>query len=119
MSNESIASQLAKARKDHQQQRIIEVPEWTIDGVPLKIYVYPLTAGDLVKLERKHKDFMQRQTMESMIDLIILKAGDADGNRLFTLADKTHLSDEPLEVVSTVAAQMFGQIDSVEDAEKN
>lgn len=119
MSSESIASQLAKARKDHQQQRIIEVPEWIIDGVPLKIYVYPLTAGDLMKLERKHKDFMQRQTMESMLDLIILKAGDADGNRLFTVADKLDIASLDLEVVAAVAGQMFGQIDSVEDAEKN
>lgn len=113
----SLGQKIADRRQ--KQSRTIEVPEWGDDGAPLQIHVYPLTAGDLVKLERKHKDFMQRQTMESMIDLIILKAGDADGNRLFTLADKTHLSDEPLEVVSTVAAQMFGQIDSVEDAEKN
>ena len=58
-------------------------------------------------------------TIDGMVDLIILKAGDADGNRLFSVADKTHLMDEPLPLISSIAAQMFGDIEGVEDAEKN
>ena len=54
-----------------------------------------------------------------MVDLIILKAGDADNNRLFTLADKTYLMDEPAPLIANIAQEMFADIESVEDAEKN
>ena len=116
---ESVGKQLAEIRRQNQQQRIIDVPEWIIGGVPLKIYVYPLTAGDINKIQKKHKNFLNDMTIEGMIDLIILKAGNADGERLFTLADKTHLMDEPLPLISDIASQMFGDIEGVEDAEKH
>ena len=107
------------ADRRQKQARIIEVSEWGDDGAPLLIHVYPLTAGDMAKIQKKHKNFLNDMTIEGMIDLIILKAGDADGERLFTLADKTHLMDEPLPLISDIAAQMFGDIEAVEVAEKN
>lgn len=113
----SLGKKIADRRQ--KQARIIEVSEWGDDGAPLLIYVYPLTAGDMSKIQKKHKNFLNDMTIEGMIDLIILKAGDADGERLFTLADKTHLMDEPLPLISDIAAQMFGDIEGVEVAEKN
>ena len=113
----SLGQKIAERRQ--KQARIIEVSEWGDDGAPLQIYVYPLTAGDINKIQKKHKNFLNDMTIEGMIDLIILKAGNADGERLFTLADKTHLMDEPLPLISDIASQMFGDIDGVEEAEKN
>ena len=113
----SLGKRIAERRQ--KQARVIDVPEWGEDGVPLQIYVYPITAGDLNKIQKKHKNFLNETTMDGMIDLIILKACDADGNRLFTLEDKVHLMNENVEVISPIAAKMFGDIETVEDAEKN
>ena len=109
----------AIAERRQKQARVIEVPEWGEDDAPLLMYVFPITAGDLNKIQKKHKNFLNETTMDGMIDLIILKACDADGNRLFTLEDKVHLMNENVEVISPSAAKMFGDIETVEDAEKN
>jgi len=113
----SLGKKIAERRQ--KQARIIEVPEWGDDGAPLLLYVYPITAGDLNKIQKKHKNFLNDMTIDGMVDLIILKAGDADNNRLFNLADKTYLMDEPLPLISSIAAEMFGDVEGVEDAEKN
>lgn len=113
----SLGKRIAERRQ--KQARIISVPEWGEDGSPLLIYVYPITAGDLNKIQKKHKNFLNDMTIDGMVDLIILKAGDADDNRLFSLADKTHLMDEPLPVISSIAAEMFADVEGVEVAEKN
>jgi len=113
----SLGKKIAERRQ--KQARVIEVPEWGDDGAPLLLYVYPITAGDLNKIQKKHKNFLNDMTIDGMVDLIILKAGDADSNRLFTLADKTYLMDEPLPLISSIAAEMFGDVEGVEEAEKN
>ena len=113
----SLGERIAAQRQ--KQAHIIEVPEWGEDGAPLLMYVSPVTAGDLNKIQRKHKDFLTNQTVDAMVDLLILKAGDADGQRLFTLADKVYLMGEPIEVISRISQEMFGDVASVEDFEKN
>ena len=110
---EQIAARRALQRKQ------IEVVEWGEDGNALIIYCGPITAGDIDRLQRKHKDFLNNMTITGMIDLIIAKAEDADGKRLFTLEDKMYLMKESVALISDVAAQMFGDIQTVEDAEKN
>jgi hypothetical protein len=58
--------------------------------------------------------------MAAMIDLIVMKASDEDGNRLFTSAeDKNDLMGEETGVISSIAEQMFAEIESTEDLEKN
>ena len=54
-----------------------------------------------------------------MVDLIILKAEDKNGERLFTLEDKPHLMRESLSVVSRVSAEMLQSVASIEEHEKN
>ena len=58
-------------------------------------------------------------SIAAMVDLIILKAEDKEGEKLFTLEDKPFLMREQILIVSTVAAQMFAGITSVEEQEKN
>ena len=110
----SLGKKIAERRE--KQARVINVPEWGEDGAPLQIYVYPVTAGDLHKIQKKHRNFLNDMTIDGMVDLIILKAGDADNNRLFTVSDKTHLMDEPLPVISSIAAEMFADVDGIEVA---
>lgn len=98
-------------------RRVIEVPEWG-DDEALQIYAGALTCSDVDKLQRKHKDFLQSMSIAAMVDLIILKAEDKSGEKLFTLEDKPHLMREPIGVISKVAADMFAVV-SVEEHEKN
>lgn len=106
------------ARRALQRNRI-EVFEWGEDGEPLVIYSGSITAGDIDKLQRKHKDFLSNMTVTGMVDLIIAKAEDVDGKRLFTLEDKMYLMKESVTLISDIAGRMFGDVETVEDAEKN
>lgn len=106
------------AAKRQAARKVIEVSEWG-DEAALQIWVSPLTCADVDKLQRKHKDFLQSMSIAAMVDLIIQKAEDKDGEKLFTLEDKPFLMREQIGVVSRVAAEMFANITTVEDHEKN
>ena len=55
-----------------------------------------------------------------MVDLIVMKAEDEGGDRLFTAADdRIDLMGEETTVISAIAEEMFAQIQSTEVAEKN
>lgn len=111
----SIAQRIA-ARTS--QKRHIEVPQWGEPGSPEKVYFGPLLAGELNRIQRKHPSFLQSASFEAMVDLIILKAENGQGDKLFTLEDKPVLMREEVAVISTVAAELMAGT-SVEDAEKN
>ena len=75
--------------------RKIEVPEWK-----LTIYAGPVTLAEKNRLYRKGKD----NDMELLVDLLILKATDANGQKLFTLEHKpTLLNKADSNVVGRVA----------------
>lgn len=111
----SLGKKLAEQRSVYRKQ--IEVSEWA-DAIPV-IYVRPLSAGDVDKIQRKHKDFISNPTIAAMVDLIILKAEGKDGEKLFTLEDKPFLMGEDLKIISDLASEMFNDVVSAEDAEKN
>jgi len=113
----SIAAQIAEKRDE--KRRVISIPEWGDDDAPMQLYCGQMTCGDINKLQRKHKDFLANQTIDAMVDLIILKAETKDGEKAFTLEDKPTLMREPLNTISTLAAQMFGDVESIEEHEKN
>jgi hypothetical protein len=63
---------------------------------------------------------MENTTIAAMVDLILMKAEDEGGEKLFTsVEDRIDLMGEETAVVSSIAEQMFSEIQSVEDAEKN
>jgi len=103
------------------KRRAISVPAWADeDGQPFVMYARPITCYDLNELQKKHPKFMENTTIASMVDLILMKAEDEGGDRLFTAAeDRIDLMGEETSVVSSIAEQMFSEIESVEDAEKN
>ncbi len=111
----SIAQRIA-ARTS--QKRHIEVPAWGEPGSPEKVYFGPLLAGELNRIQRKHPTFLQSASFEAMVDLIILKAENGQGEKLFTLEDKPVLMREEVSVISSVAAEMMSGT-SVEEHEKN
>ena len=112
-----MGEQIAARRKA--DRRMIEVSEWGEDGGALIVYSGPITAGDIDKLQRKHKDFLNNMTVSGMVDLIIAKAEDAEGAKLFTLEDKMYLMKESVALIADIAGRMFEGTDSIEEAEKN
>jgi hypothetical protein len=74
------------AAKRQAARKVIEVPEWGEDS-PLQMWVSPLTCADIDKLQRKHKDFLQSMNIAAMVDLIIQKGENKEGEKLFTLED--------------------------------
>lgn len=112
-----LAERIASNRTKDRRRIIIDA--WGEDGNPATIYVSPLTAGDIDKLQRRHKDFLTNMTIAGMVDLIVMKAEMEDGAKAFTLEDKPILMRESLSVISDVAGQMFADIESAADIEKN
>lgn len=114
---------LAKELRNRRQlnARKIEVTAWADpDGQPFAMYCFPITCYDVNELQKKHPKFMENTTMAAMIDLIVMKASDQDGNRLFTSAeDRIDLLGEETAVISSIAEQMFAEIQTIEDQEKN
>jgi hypothetical protein len=82
------------------------------------VYYGPLLAGELNRIQRKHPNFLGSASFDAMVDLIVLKAENGQGEKLFTLEDKAVLMREEVSVISTVAAA-FMSGDSVEEQEKN
>jgi len=113
----SLGEQIAARRV--KEKRTIEIPEWGEDNVPLILYTTAITAGDINKLQIKHKNFLNDMTVDGMIDLIIMKAETKDGNKAFTLEDKPFLMREEVNIIATLSAKMFGDVVSVEEQEKN
>lgn len=107
------------AERRNRQRRVIEVNEWGEDDRPLMLYSSSITAGDLKRIQRKHKNFLNEMSIDGMVDLIIMKAEDSEGAKLFTLEDKIHLMGEEIGIISKVAEQMFGDVVTIEEAEKN
>ena len=50
----------------------------------------------------------------AMVDLLIMKAEDKDGEKLFTLEDKPFLMREPVTLISNISGQMFATVESIE-----
>ena len=111
----SIAKRIAERTS---AKRHIDVVEWGEEGKPEKVYYGPLLAGELNRIQRKHPTFLQSASFEGMVDLIILKAENGQGEKMFTLEDKPILMREEVSVISTVAAEFMSGT-SAEQAEKN
>lgn len=92
----------------------IEVPEWIVDGVPLVIYWKPMTMAESIKLQT-----MGASTLAQFVDIIIAKAMNEAGEKMFTIEDKQPLLRAvDRHVLIRVAAAMLEEL-SVLDAEKN
>jgi hypothetical protein len=113
----SIAKQIA-AKREAQERSFADVEEWGEEDKPLRLYFGPVTARDIEKVQRKHKDFLSNTTTSAMVEMIILKCETEDGERAFTLEDKAILMGEPVGVLARLFGQVFGA-ESVEEHEKN
>ena len=94
---------------------VIEVPEWGDEENPLKIYSKPLTLAETSKLYK----MSQEDDLTMMAYVLIYKALDENGDKLFDLSDKNSLLNKvDREVLVSVAQQIMGQ-EPIEDVKKN
>tara|TARA_B110000483_G_C18121181_1_gene513676 strand:- start:243 stop:578 length:336 start_codon:yes stop_codon:yes gene_type:complete len=109
------AIERAKAHFVEQDVKVIEVQEWGEDDKPLKIYSKPLTLSETSKLYKMSKD----DDLTMMAYVLIYKALDENGDKLFDLGDKnTLLNSVDREVLVNIAQQIMGQ-EPLEDVKKN
>lgn len=91
--------------------RKIEVPEWK-----LTVYAAPVTLSEKNRLYKKSKE----SDMELLVDLLIMKATDANGQKLFTLDHKpTLLNKADSNVVGRVATAILADEAPKADELKN
>jgi hypothetical protein len=113
----SLAKRLA-ARQDAARKNI-EVAEWGEDeSSPLIVYYGPFLAIEMDKVQRKHPNFLQNISLAGMVEIIVMKAEDKDGNKLFGLDDKPVLMREPMSLITRIAGAMMSS-ESIEEQEKN
>ena len=88
--------------------RIIEVPEWGTEEEALQIYVKPLTLQEQQKVFK----ISQGQELEAMPQILIMKALNSEGEKLFTMKDKVTLMNKvDPTVVINVATDILGDND--------
>ena len=111
-------SDILESAKEHFNKKDIkriEIPEWeTKDGKPFVIYAKPLTLAEKRRLTRDTKP----DDVTLFANVLILKAEDDKGNKIFKIDDKHSLlhSSDP-DVVMRIANQILDVI-PVEDWEK-
>lgn len=112
--------------KELRNRRTITAKEVSVQGwadsagEPFVLYCKPITCYDVNELQKKHKNFLESPSIASMVDMIILKAVDESGDKLFAKSeDKIDLMGEETGIISDIANQMFSTIVDAEEAEKN
>ena len=95
----------------------LEVEEWKDEaGNPSVIYWNPITLSEKNKLFKKSDNL---NDVGILADIVIMKAIDKDGNKLFTLEDKIGLMHKvDSDVLSRIATSMV-QIVTPQEVKKN
>ena len=105
--------------KTSQETIRVEVAEWGDENEPMVLFATPLNAGEFSRLQKKHPNFLNNMTVEGLIDMLIMKAMDSDGNKAFDVGDKPILMRQPVGLVSNVAGALMGDVASVDEAKKD
>lgn len=105
----------ATAHYAEQQRLIIAVPEWGKDGQALEIHVFPMTLADVNSMQKIAGK--KASNIEQAANIIVVKAKDKDGNRLFSMNDREKLLNQAdWRVVSRIAEQIeehfFGDVET-------
>ncbi len=104
----------ATAHYAAQERLIITVPEWGKDGVPLEIHCMPMTMADVNMMQKIASK--KASNIEQAANIILVKAKNKEGKRLFSVTDKDKLLNQAdYRVVTRIAEQIeqhfFGDIE--------
>ncbi len=105
----------ATAHYAAQERLIISVPEWGEPDNPLEIHVLPMTMAEVNMMSKIASK--KASNIEQAANIIVVKAKDKDGKRLFTVTDRDKLMQEAdYRVVSRIAEKIeehfFGDLDT-------
>lgn len=106
------------AAKQSDRRKKLEVAEWGDEGKALVVNHGPWLAIDQERLNRLHPKWMETLSSKAFVEAIVMKAEDADGNRLFDADAKAVLMREPAILISRVAGAIMS-FEGIEDQEKN
>ncbi|MAB00103.1 MAG: hypothetical protein CMN87_12095 [Stappia sp.] len=99
----------ARAHYKSLPRKEIKVPEWGEEGEPLVIYASAMTVAHTDRIS----DEGNANKAEMFVDVLILKAQDADGNMLFSDKDRHTLTREAdKRVVSRIALEILSGPDA-------
>tara|TARA_B100000780_G_scaffold274409_1_gene239399 strand:+ start:362 stop:700 length:339 start_codon:yes stop_codon:yes gene_type:complete len=106
----------AKKHFDAIETRIIEVPEWgDEEGSPLMVYCKPITLAETSKFMKLAQD----DDVQLLAYVLIHKALDESGDKLFTIADKKILLERvDRDVLIRVSSEMMNNISQDEVKKK-
>ena len=107
----------AKSHFENIGVQSIEVPEWKDeDGKPTVIYWNPIILFEKNKLFKKSDNMSD---VSILADIVVMKALDKDGKKIFKLDDKMELMTKvDSDVLSRIATSMV-QVISPEEVKKN
>jgi len=106
----------AKAHFDQQETRKIIVPEWSDEsGNPTVLLAEPFTLEERKKLAK----FAKEDDMEFVVRLVIMKALNEDGSKVFDLSDKPTLMNKVDPAIIMRIANEISATPSVEDMSGN
>ncbi len=99
---------------EKQERLIISVPEWGSKDNPLEIYVFPMTMAEINMIQRMSKK--DANSIEHAANIIIVKARDSEGNRLFKLEDKDALLNRTdyrviSRIVEAIESRFFSEVE--------
>ena len=104
------------AHYESQGLKQINVPEWGDEDGPLVIFFAPFTIKDQGRIDFATRN--SESTLDAIIEVLVQKALDEDGAKMFNAGDKRVLRDRAdAEVVSRICNQIMGS--STETLEKN
>jgi hypothetical protein len=110
------AIERARSHFEAREIKQIEVPEWGDEnGEPLKIFAKPLTLAETSKLYRMSKE----DDLTMMAYVLIYKALDENGDKLFDVGDKQLLLNNVDREVLVRVAQEIMESPNVEEQKKN
>jgi hypothetical protein len=101
--------------------RCVEVPEWGEAEQPAKLYFKPLSALP-IKAYSRLISLGAEQTVEALVEMLILRCVDSESQLLFKMVDKTEMLREISPVVVCQIIQKMSAEDnlpSMESMKKN
>lgn len=111
---------VAHFKAGREQLEKLSVPEWSENGTAATIYFKPTMS--LMERGRIMKAFNSDNPALALAEVLVIRALDEQGNKLFRPSDKAQLVREvDEEIIARIVNEMQGQTTelSMEDAEKN
>ena len=121
-------SERLKQMQSDQDKYPLTLPGLDENNNDLVVYFTKLTVKEDEKLRKKHPTFYKSMTdgdipsFSAMVDLIILKCKDEDGNAIFAQADSMYLANQDVGYITAIATGMLEKlfdIPTVETIEGN